>query len=94
MDNKIKEQLKQNSFVIDFTVPYIYNFHHSLDDLIEIFKKTSTLKKLASEYALIIGPKLGKDGDKELYKLWNEDESIKQSIRDVYDILNLPLIEE
>lgn len=94
METIIKKQLEKNQFVIDFTVPDIYNFNHTLDELITIFKKTRTLKMLAKEYAVIAGPMSGDDGGKQLYKFWTERESIKQNIREVYEILGLPPIEE
>ena len=94
MDSKIIEQLKKNQFVIDFTVPHIHNFHHSIEDLIENFKKSKSLKELAQEYAEIVGPLYGNDGGKGLYEFWLKSESAKESIREVYEILALPPVEE
>jgi hypothetical protein len=94
METRIKKQLEKNQFVIDFTVPDIHNFNHTLDELVRIFKKTRTLKVLAKEYAVIVGPMWGNDGGKRLYEFWSERESIKQHIREVYEILDLPPIKE
>ena len=94
METRIKKQLEKNQFVIDFTVPEIHNFNHTLNELITIFKKTGTLKVLAREYGVIAGSLWGHDGGEGLYKFWSENESIKKHIREVYEILNLPPIKE
>lgn len=84
-DVRLKQKLLGTNTILDMT----RSKKMTVEDVIELFTKSKSLRSMARKYAKINGEE---DDGERLYKHWNTSNTVKEMFKEVCDILGIPEI--